>query len=426
MPRMKNNDVIKFRKFHNGQKAASRNMSRYTVWRMGRRFGKTTALEEIASHRAVKGLKIGWFAPSYKLIIPTYRRILQTVKPLQSTASKIDGLITLQTEGHIEFWSLDNEDAGRSRSYDLVIIDEASLKKKGLRDVWEQSIKPTLLDRGGSAIMAGTPKGIDEENYFYVACNNKDEGWSEYHAPTWDNPTLNAESVAKLEKENSLLVWRQEYCAEFVDWSGEAFFQLEKMLVDGHPVVPQPGAQYVYAVIDTATKTGREHDGTAVTYFARYQYFGHPLIILDWDIVQISGELLINWLPQVYANLEAYARELKAMNGSIGAFIEDKNSGTILIKQAQRAGLMASEIDSKLTAVGKDERSISVSGYFYRGMIKLSKHAYEKTIQYKGVEKNHFISQVCGVRIGVDSGADDLADTATYGVAIGLGDSSGF
>ena len=57
---------------------------------------------------------------------------------------------------------------------------------------------------------------------------------------------------------------------------------------------------------------------------------------------------------------------------SIGAFIEDQNSGTILLQQAQRRRLPARPIDLKLTLIGKDERAFSVSGYVHRGMVKYS------------------------------------------------------
>jgi hypothetical protein len=63
-------------------------------------------------------------------------------------------------------------------------------------------------------------------------------------------------------------------------------------------------------------------------------------------------------------------RLCRARKGSVGAFIEDKNSGTILLQQAWRRQLLAHAIDSKLTAMGKDERAISVSGYVHRGLVK--------------------------------------------------------
>ena len=53
-----------------------------------------------------------------------------------------------------------------------------------------------------------------------------------------------------------------------------------------------------------------------------------------------------------------------------GAFIEDKNSGTILLQQALRRQMLTHPIDSKLTAMGKDERAISVSGCVHRELVK--------------------------------------------------------
>ena len=76
------------------------------------------------------------------------------------------------------------------------------------------------------------------------------------------------------------------------------------------------------------------------------------------------------WLLSVFARLEELARMCRARFGAVGAFIEDKNSGTILLQQAQRRGLRAQAIASKLTARGKDERAINVSGSVHRGNVK--------------------------------------------------------
>jgi hypothetical protein len=92
-----------------------------------------------------------------------------------------------------------------------------------------------------------------------------------------------------------------------------------------------------------------------------------PLLILDWDITQIEGALLETWLPMVFERLEELSRQCGTRHGSLGAMIEDKNSGTILLQQARHRGMRAEAIESKLTAMGKDERALSVSGYVYRG-----------------------------------------------------------
>jgi hypothetical protein len=100
----------------------------------------------------------------------------------------------------------------------------------------------------------------------------------------------------------------------------------------------------------------------------------------------------------------------------------------ILLQQAARAGMAATPIDSKLTGLGKDERAISVSGYAYRGLIKMSRRAYDKVTNYKGTTRNHLLGQVVGFRVGDKDATreDDLLDCFCYAAAIALGDAEGF
>ena len=421
--------TVRLDKLHEAQRDIAINFgpSCRVVIRCGRRFGKTTMLERTAIKRAFNGQRVGWFGPKYKLNLPTYKRILRSLGEAVLSKSKVDQIIETQKGGCIEFWTLEDEDAGRSRFYDLAIIDEGSLVKKGLRETWEQAIAPTLLDRKGSAIIAGTPKGIDPENFFYEACTNKTLGWTEFHAPTARNPMLDAEAVAKLKDEYPPLVYQQEYLAEFVDWNGAAFFAESSLLVDGQPVEYPERCDQVFAVIDTALKDGLEHDGTAVTYYAKNKFTGHKLIILDWDLLQIEGALLEQWLPTVNARCEELAAQLKARWGNSGLWIEDKASGIVLIQQARNRGLPVEAIEMKLTDLGKEGRALSVSGYVYRGEVKISRYAHEKVVNFHGQTRNHFISQVCGYRLGTKTPHGmDLLDTFTYGCAIALGDSDGY
>ena len=426
---------ITYTPFHAGQQNIAENRSKRTVVRCGRRFGKTVMLENMgAAWASYDGKRVGWFCPSYKLLIPSYNRILKMVRPLVVSASKIDAVIELETGGGIEFWTLNDPDAGRSRFYDEVVIDEASLAP-GLREIWELSISPTLLDRDGNATMAGTPKGIDPENFFYEACTNKEktdswrELWKEFHAPTAANPTLKPEAVARLVQQYAPLAYQQEYLAEFVDWSGVAFFSSEKLTVNGQGVEYPMNCDCVYAVIDSAMKDGSENDGTAVKWFALSKHFGHPLTVLDWEIVQIKADMLNTWLPSVLQRGEQLAAQCKARGGFIGAFIEDKSSGIALNQYAQRMGLACQPIQGDLTAIGKDGRAIMASGAVHREEVKYSAYAYDKVMEYKNQTRNHSISQVCGYRIGDKDAAkraDDLTDTFTYGVAIGLNGAEGF
>jgi hypothetical protein len=422
-------ESVKLQKLHERQIEIAQGFKQHkkVVIRCGRRFGKTSLLERCAAKWAFNGERVGWLGPKYKLNAPTYGNLIHTLKPVIQSKSKIDQLIQINTGGLVEFWTLEDENAGRSRKYHKVIVDEASLKAKGLKEIIDQSIRPTLLDYNGSIIMAGTPKGIDPDNYFYEACTNPVEGWVEYHAPTASNPHLDPDVVAKLIHDYPPLVYQQEYLADFVDWRGSAFFSEVNLLVDGRGVDYPTRCDQVFAVVDTALKDGLEHDGTAVIYCARNKIAGHPLIILDWDVVQIQGALLEQWLPSVNQRLEDLAKATGARQGNVGIWVEDKGSGTVLIQQCQRRDLPVYPIEEKLVDLGKEGRALSVSGYIYRGDVKFSQYAYDKVTNYKGQIRNHLLSQVCGFRIGTKTPHHmDALDVFCYAAAISLGDSSGW
>jgi len=197
--------------------------------------------------------------------------------------------------------------------------------------------------------------------------------------------------------------------------------------LDGKPVEFPHRVDSVFAVIDTAVKDTLEHDSTAVVYFARDRFQPYELLVLDYDITQVEGSLLEEWLPHVYIRLENLSRHMQARYGSLGTWIEDRVTGTVLLQHAFNRGLEATAIDMRLTQLGKEPRAISASPYVYKGKVKISEYAYNKTVMHRGVQKNYLLAQVCTFRTGtrVPHGMD-LLDCFTYGVMIGLGNSSGF
>jgi hypothetical protein len=211
--------------------------------------------------------------------------------------------------------------------------------------------------------------------------------------------------------------------------SGQLFFDIENLLENGHPVELPFACDGIFAVADTASKTGKEHDGTGVIFFARSKWFGFPLMIVDWDILQIAGNRLPAWLPDIMKRGEELAKACKARNGFVGVWIEDRNSGTVLLQGAQAKGLNVHPIDTKLTSIGKDERAFAVSGYVANGKVKIAAPAYHKTQTFKGSTRNHLLSQIENFTIADKDAAkreDDLLDCFAYGVSISLGNSKGF
>lgn len=214
-----------------------------------------------------------------------------------------------------------------------------------------------------------------------------------------------------------------------IRWQGQRFFDTAHLLVNGMPVPFPCHCDAVYGIMDTASKSGTDHDGSAVGFFAFNQHAEWPVTILDWDLTQIDSDLLINWLPSLFTVGEALARETQARVGFVGIWIEDKASGMVLLQQGQRRGLNVKPIESKLTSLGKDERALSVSGYVSTGQVKISDRAWAKTVIYKEVSRNHFISQIENFTIGdkdESKRADDCLDVFTYGTALGCGNQEGF
>jgi hypothetical protein len=207
---------------------------------------------------------------------------------------------------------------------------------------------------------------------------------------------------------------------------GASFFNIDDLLVDGEAPPLPVRCDTVFAEIDTAIKSGQEHNSTAVTWYSYNSLVKPSTYILDWDIIQIEGAAQEAWLSTVFTRGEELARTCGARKGFAGALIEDKATGTVLIQQAKNKKLPAYAIDSKLTAMGKEERAIAASPYVIGGDVKLSEPAFNKTKIHKGRSANHLVLQITNFRLGsAEKDGLDLLDTFCYGVLATRGTASG-
>lgn len=186
-------------------------------------------------------LPCAWFAPAYKDILEVWREINTTLKPIITRSNIQERRIELAGGGSIEFWSLENEDAGRGRKYKRVIIDEAA-KAPYLQAAWEQAIRPTLTDYKGDAFFLSTPKG---RNYFWKlyqrALNGGD--WKAWHYPTTSNPFIDPSEVEAAKHDLPEAIFKQEYMAEFIENEGSVFRNIDACMGaieanhNGHSIV---------------------------------------------------------------------------------------------------------------------------------------------------------------------------------------------
>lgn len=333
--------------------------------------------------------------------------------------------------GHIIFRGMQDANAHNIKSlegFDIAWFEEAqAMTGRSL-----ELLRPTIRKPGSELWFSWNPENEGDPVDTFLRGEGLPDGAIVVEANWKHNPWFPEE----LERERQfdfkyypnryLHIWEGDYGRE-----GDPFFLVDSLLIDGKPIVDLPRPDYVFVTMDTASKDGAQHDGTGSILWAQYRHVTPEmpkLIILDWNIAQLTADLLIEGLPNTVQTGIDYANEMNARYGFGGLWIEDKDSGIALIQKGQRIGLDVEAIDTRLTSLGKEGRALSVSDYIAQGDVKISQKAFDKTVLYRDLRKNHLLDQLNKFRIGMPRKEHmlDLVDCFSYGVSIALGDSSGW
>ena len=102
----------------------------------------------------------------------------------------------------------------RGAGLDGVILDEAALVDVV---IWEEVVRPALVDKQGWAMFFSTPKGL---NWFYRLFNRKAPGWESWHLPSSDNPLIPPEELEAAELDMGPRAFNQEHLAQFLEIQG--------------------------------------------------------------------------------------------------------------------------------------------------------------------------------------------------------------
>ena len=247
---------------HPAQAKILREAKRFNAVACGRRFGKTT----LGLHRlcgpALEGYPVGWFAPTFKYLDEAWRDFNRILKPLIARKNEQQKRIELVTGGTLEFWTLTDPDAGRSRKYKRVAIDEAA-KAKNLEQAWNEAIRATLADLKGDADFYSTPKG---HNFFWKAFargqDPANEDWASWRMPTTANPHIDPAEVEAARRQLPERVFSQEFLAEFLEDAGGVFRKVGESIDRGRtqPTEAIKGHQY-----STGIDLARVEDFTVLT-----------------------------------------------------------------------------------------------------------------------------------------------------------------
>jgi hypothetical protein len=177
--------------------------SRRAILRAGRRLGKTVLCSAIAADEAIRGRLTAYVCPQYKLARPVFEALVTALRPIITAKDRTQGMIELRTGGAIDVWTIESGTViARGRRYHRIVVDEAAhvLDSTNMPLIWSSALAPTLLDFQGDAIAASTPFGVSPANWFYQIANSPALDWREFHAPTSENPFIDAAELEDIKR----------------------------------------------------------------------------------------------------------------------------------------------------------------------------------------------------------------------------------
>lgn len=246
-------------RLHPGQGRVYAERRRFTVLACGRRWGKTRLGVALCLRAALKGGRVWWVAPSYKMAGVGWRLIRQMALrgPLRRK-SETERLVEFHGGGLIQVRSADDPDSLRGEGLDGVVLDECAYMRE---EAWTEALRPALSDRQGWALFISTPKG---RNWFWRLYLHEHEDYKSFCFPTTSNPFIDDAEVKAARATLPDRIFRQEYLAEFIEDSGAVFRRVTEAATAGLIDQAEPGQDYVMGV-----DWGKHEDFTVLTMIDR-------------------------------------------------------------------------------------------------------------------------------------------------------------
>jgi len=201
---------------------------RFKLLRKGRRVGATRSKANDWIELAVESeaeLKFLWVDTVQRNIDRYYERFFW--KPLRNLPRQLwewnGQRKTLRIrESLIDFGSAERPENLEGFGYDDMFLNEAGIILKGDngRKLWEESLRPMLSDRQGTALIAGVPKGL-RDNYFahlWITTQGNPD-WGHYTLTSYESPYVKRSEVEAMERDMHPSTARQEIWAEFIDYA---------------------------------------------------------------------------------------------------------------------------------------------------------------------------------------------------------------
>jgi len=247
---------------HAGQRELHTSTARFRIATCGRRFGKTYAAVNECARIAWEnpGRLVWWVAPVYDLAQIGFRMFSHCFAPIVADVSRAERRAGLSNGSSVLFRSADHWENLVGESLKFLVIDEAA--RVDVR-AWEESLRPTLADQRGRALIIGTPKG---KNWFYHLWTKGQDPelkgeYESWQFPTSKNPYIDAREIDQAKSSLPIDTFRQEWEAAFLE-SNAGVFRNYLACVKPYtiPIAPDRDVEY-YAGLDLA----RLQDFTVLT-----------------------------------------------------------------------------------------------------------------------------------------------------------------
>src|SRR5207302_9044629 len=139
--------TVHFPKLHAMQREIRAHPARYKVIAAGRRWGKTRLGLLMCLETALAGGRTWWVGLTYKSLRPAWRDLSRIARQIGGARiQESDLLVTFPNGGEVMARTAEDPANLRGEGLDGGVIDEAAHLKQ---DVWDGSIRPSLMDRAG-------------------------------------------------------------------------------------------------------------------------------------------------------------------------------------------------------------------------------------------------------------------------------------
>ena len=192
----------------------------------GRRGGKTRAGALAAVEEACVPNTIGWAcAPTnpklHRYVIPAFQQLIPA-DWVESWNSEF-GDLRLKNGSLIHFQTLEDPDQGRGQGLHWLWIDEVC---ELTEDHWHV-IRPSLTEHRGVAFFTTSPQSYDwVYDHFYKTAEEGTPGYWAARYATSENPIISMEELADAKATMPDSMYRQEYEADFVIFTGAVYGSL--------------------------------------------------------------------------------------------------------------------------------------------------------------------------------------------------------